>query len=215
MALKCLTILAWVCALYSLISGLIDWDVAVPPLVPKQWESTPSVSVDAFSALGQLALQITTKQSAGYDVQKRVRVAPVKPTAAEPSITEIILIRRGPGKQVKVLVLEEVYRENILGQRFPRFTVKQNAKDAFRRSRVSLPICDGPCSPDPELEKEEKVSLRRRGVRNAVEMETERTGFVTWAFSFQRLCLLVVIGILARITIGMLLQVKSTLTAML
>ncbi|XP_041924092.1 uncharacterized protein LOC121688520 [Alosa sapidissima] len=197
MASKRLTIIVLVCALCYLEPDLTGWIVSKPLAPPEQWASTPGISPNPFSALTQFALQLMVKQE--QDAHKRVKVTPVRPTDAEPCSMEHTLLMRGPFMVVEDLLLEREHRENIL-----HFTGKTD--EVFQRSRVSQTRAN---SQSPEVKRAGEGSLPGTAVREAVhrvETETRRPGAIVWVISFHRICLLVTLGLLARITIRILLQ---------
>ncbi|KAG5263424.1 hypothetical protein AALO_G00264690 [Alosa alosa] len=197
MVSKRLTIIVLACALCYLEPDFTGWIVSTPLAPPKQWASTPGISPNPFSALTQFALQLTVKQE--QDAHKRVKETSVRPTDAEPCSKEHTLLKGGPFMVVEDLLLERGHRENIL-----HFTGKRD--EVLKRSRVSQTKAN---TQSPEVKRAGGVSLRGTAVREAVhrvETETRRPGAIVWVISFHRVCLLVTMGLLARITIRILLQ---------
>ncbi|XP_041930621.1 uncharacterized protein LOC121694502 [Alosa sapidissima] len=196
MASKRLTIIVLACALCYLEPDFTGWIVSTPLAPPKQWASTPGISPNPFSALTQFALQLMVKQE--QDAHKRVKLTPVRPTDAEPCSKEHTLLKKGPCMVVEDLLLEREHRENLL-----HFTGKMD--EVFKRSRVSQTRAN---SQSPEVKRAGAVPLRATAVIEAVqrvETETRRPGAIVWVI-FHRVCLLVTMGLLARITIRILLQ---------
>ncbi|XP_062381132.1 uncharacterized protein LOC134069244 [Sardina pilchardus] len=181
MASERLTIIVLVCALCYFKPDFTGWCVSAPLAPPKQWASTPGFSPDPFRALTQFALQLTVKQE--QHAHKRVKASPIRHMDAEPCSKEELL------KRLPCMVVEDLH-----------VTCKRD--EVLKRSRVSQIRI----SQSPEMK---RVSLRGTPVREAVhrvETETRRPGAIVWVISFHRVCLLATMGLLARITIRILLQ---------
>lgn len=191
----------WLCALCYLEQGFTGWNVPAPlMLVTKRWGGTPSISLDPVSALHQFVQQLMVKQHAENNGHKRVKVAPVRPALAQPCFKELKLLGR-PVKKTECQLFEKGHRESILG-----FTGKRDGVLMKIRVRQTTN------TQGHQMERAEKAFLQRTAESDAVlklEKEAERYGIILWVISFHRVCLLVTMGLLARVTVRILLQVKQ------